>query len=347
MIYTALTLLAIAQYGVMRVVRWPAPKASMMVVALIFAVVAGFRGSVGTDTGAYWHIVGAHLSGLEVGVEPGFLILTDLLANLSSNERVVVNLVSTVFFFCIAFFIWRATQAELIYLFAFFAPQYFLNYSMNGLRVGMASVLFLLFFQSWLRGRKKEAAVLAVLSFSMHFSIAMAYCLFFLASRTPNSRWSLILRLGAILAVPVILAGLEEYVNSQFDKYADAKAENNLAGLSALVKIAVFLPFTRFLAINSQQLILFGLISVGLTLASVGITQLSYAGLRLMDISIWLIPLLYLGALPRGEPIRTSFANGLALTGIVGGIFTLRNIYQSAGVGQSPFLPYEGVWSAL
>jgi hypothetical protein len=70
----------------------------------------------------------------------------------------------------------------------------------------------------------------------------------------------------------------------------------------------------------------------------------SYAGLRIMNIVMWLIPLLFIYSLERDKTAGRQFHTGLAVVGFVGALGVLRNIAGSHAdftSGNSPYLPYH------
>lgn len=317
-----------------------------LIVLLAFAAVAGFRGMVGTDTFAYTYMVRFAMQGLNLQIEPGFVAFINLAAQFTHDPSVVVNLFSTLFYGAMLLFMLRATRHELIYLFAFYAPQYFLMYSMNGIRIGLASAFFLLFYQAWTRHRLKSALLYAAIAFSFHFSILLALVLFFVGRSAHDTRRRLIVQVGGMVLLIIVYAFLREYLLGQIDSYANQETFSALAGLSIVIKTLVFLLFVGETPIPARQRYRTTAIALFAVFTSIGVAQFTYAGLRLLDIVGWILPLLYMGSVDRSVSMGSRFSKGLALVGIIGALAVLRNIFSAAGAGGSPFIPYSFIWDS-
>ena len=299
---------------------------------------------VGTDTAAYTYLVLATMSGAKLFIEPGFLLVIDVASYFTDNPSVIVNLHSVLFFAVISVFIAQATRSELIYLFAYFAPMYFLIYSMNGIRIGLASAFFLLFFQAWMRRRFVAAAIYSMMAFSFHFTILVAYVFFFFGRSQRYSFRSLVTQLVVVFVVVVATAMLQDYFFAKINLYSDFGTYSELAGLSVIIKVVVFLAFVGQVPIPSRRRYRSTVISVFAIVFALGVAQYSYAGLRFLDIFCWGIPLVFMGSADHNTSLGRRFSMGLAISGLIGAAAVLRNIWLTAGLGASPFIPYQFFW---
>ena len=317
-----------------------------VLVLLAFAAIAGLRGTVGTDTATYISLVSLVMSDAQIAIEPGFLAFIKLASLLTNNPSTVVNLFSAMFFAVMLLFMFRATKLELIYLFSYFAPQYFLLYSMNGIRIGLASAFFLLFFQGWTRGNKLQAILVGAVAISFHFSILLAFVLFFFGRSSRSSHRSLSGQLIVIALLSIGSMALNDYLISQFDRYSGSRTFSEAAGLSIFIKSFVFLVFAGATPLPQKKRLRATIIAAFAVIFSMGVTQFTYAGLRLLDIVAWMLPLLYMGSLDPNQRIGKRFVLGLLLVGMLGGAATTRNIFSSVDEGASPFIPYKFYWEA-
>jgi hypothetical protein len=319
-------------------------KAAGFIAIIAFALVAGLRGMIGTDTAAYTHLVRVTMSGAQLFIEPGFLLFVDVASLFTDNPSVIINLHSVLFYAVIAAFTIKATRAELIYLFAYFAPMYFLMYSMNGIRIGLASAFFLLFFQAWMRRNLIGAVICSIVAFSFHFTILLAYVFFFLGCSRRNTLRSLVTQLIVFSAVVAAATMLQDYFFGKINQYSDFGTFSELAGVSVIVKVFVFLAFVGQAPISSRRRYRSTVISVFAVLFALGVAQYSYAGLRFLDIFCWAIPLVFMGSVDHNTSMGRRFSTGLAISGLFGAAAVLRNIWSSTGLGTSPFIPYQFFW---
>lgn len=123
----------------------------LVVVITAAAIMAVLRGSVGTDTSTYeWMLDSVTLGDLSHGVEPSFVLLGWFFKLATDSSTGAVRLLSLVFFVLLFVFVMRANKNERFYLLACFLPAFVYQYSMNALRLGLASICLLLAFQ-WIR----------------------------------------------------------------------------------------------------------------------------------------------------------------------------------------------------
>ncbi len=345
MIYVALKVALLIEALLIRSLSLRLAKVTGFVALLGFVATAGFRGMVGTDTQSYTHIVGALMAGFSMPIEPGFVLFIGAVSTLTNEPTVVLNLFSTLFFSAIILFMVQATRRELIYLFAYFGPQYFVLYSMNGIRIGLATAFFLLFYQAWTRRRFKVAIAYGMAAFSFHFTILFAYILFFFSRRLRLDLRSIAMTMATACLVLVSLFLLQGYFLNQVELYADTETYSELSGLSIIAKMTLLLAFVGKVPIRANDRNYIIMLSISGLAVCIAVAQVSYAGLRFLDMLGWLIPILFMGSVEWERSMGKRFYAGLAVVGFSGALLVLRNIYSSAGVGASPFIPYVTLWS--
>lgn len=324
-------------------------KLNLVKILIVFAIIAfaffaAFRGFVGTDTHVYLHIISARAYGAEITLEPGFIGLMDAALMATQNPHHVLAILAAVFFSVILFFTLKGNRDEVIYLIGYCAPHYFLNYSMNGLRIGMASAFILIVYYYIRRSKMVPACIFGAIAFSFHFTSIVAIALLFFAKYVISSRRGLAIGVAGFAALALILVSIEGYLSDQFDQYSGATPQGNLAGLSGLFKIAALLALAgRFPNHAGSVLKLTSLIGA-LVVLSYLIAFYSYAGIRFMDIILFVAPLMFLVSLKHERSSGLRFRLGMIASGLVGTVFVLRNIYSTEGAGLSPFLPYHFFW---
>lgn len=319
-------------------------RLTALIVLAVFTALAGLRGMVGTDTWAYYSLLDHIARGFEVPLEPGFVYLGKVFTAITDSTTMAVNSFSFLFFAMVGVFALRATRAEAIYLFGFFAPQYFIMYSMNGLRIGLASIAFLLAIQSWKRKQPYLCLSLLGAAISFHFTITLAIFAFFFFIRSEIKIHFMIMRFLMIIFLFTTFILLQSYIFDQIEAYSDFSRFSALAGVSYLLKMFLFLLFLKSLPLPKGEILSKAFTSVFLILAGFLLATQSYAGLRFLDIFTWLIPLLFIYAIDDKDYIGRRFSFGLTVVGAAGGFGVLRNISNSTFLGQSPFLPYHFIW---
>ena len=114
-------------------------------ILFVFASIAVIRGATGTDTANYEMILdGLSLETIWDGVEPGFGLIGLFFTAILGSSQASVRAVAVLFYGVVGFYYYRSNRNEAFVLFSYWAPAFFYAYSMNGLRIGIASALLLL-----------------------------------------------------------------------------------------------------------------------------------------------------------------------------------------------------------
>lgn len=149
----------------------------------IFAGIAVFRGSTGTDTVNYELILSEFsLSSIWEGVEPGFTLLGLFFVELSGSAETGVRIVSALFFLLVTFYYLRSDGNEAFLLLAYMAPAYFYSYSMNALRIGVASIMLLIAVQELRRDHAIKSGFVMMVAVTFHYSILFSIGCFVIGS---------------------------------------------------------------------------------------------------------------------------------------------------------------------
>jgi len=309
---------------------------------ICFFLIALLRGSVGTDTAAYEIILDEINRGLIwTGMEPGFLILSWILVSITGLSSVSVRAISALIFLGMSIYIYKSNKNEKYILIAYILPAYVYPYSMNVLRVGIASILLLLAVQS-LRIKKIETALLLMATALMFHYSSLFSIVIILACQIQwfkvSNLWKFLVLILVTLCVLALNSG---YFFTKLDAYQSLVSPEPYSGVGKLIIMLVLLVGISLSNLPSSEKAKILLIGIFSTLAFWIISNISYAGLRFLDLLTFAFPLCILlvyskNKLDFGKIIKAS----LFIAGILSVLMTYRNFLLEAGQGPSPFLPY-------
>lgn len=324
-------------------------------IVIVFAIffvgmIAVLRGDVGTDTPVYEFY--ASLSGAsswsENPIEPLFFLLLKFIKLILSNDVLVIRAVSLVFVAVLILYVFRSTREQSFFLVTFFLPVLFYQYSMNILRFGLAATIFLLVSQKLEEHKKLNLTIgtMIVVSFLFHYSIALAYIFLFMAiSQKKRFGWALFVLFSLVLLVYVLIVGGGEYVVQKFDLYRNSEIPSGFSGLSIIATLIIVLAGQIFSKMSAHRNFQIVSISAASICVAYLIALFSYAGLRLLNILTLTIPVLIIyshgvSGIRMGVWTKLSFVVG----GLVGVVFSYKNMLDSVDIGVAPFIPYHVFW---
>jgi len=316
---------------------------------IYFGVLAIFRGAVGTDTHNYEVITGSFRDGAGiVGWEPGFVYLVKFLQFLTSSDALVIRIISLLFFLGVVRLIFKMGRDWRYFIMAFFIPGYFLAYSMNVLRVGIATlILFYLVVAVMEHSNKLKILFLSFLAVLFQYSIL--FSLFFVFSTSvkvwSGKRFFWLIGLS-FFALCLLYSGMD-YLVFKLGAYTDNEYINP-GGFSGLSIVAILLVLLCSIWLSNLpknvkgKLISFGFIMM---VAFYFMASYTYAGLRLLDLlSVSLALTAALQHAVNERRFNSYFKGGLLFAGLLSGISTMKGFVEFEGVGESPFLPYHFFW---
>ncbi|MGA9703018.1 EpsG family protein [Pseudomonas sp.] len=312
-------------------------------VSLFFLlIVSFFRGLVGTDTYAYEMIMEQLLGGQpSAGMEPGFVFVSWLLLGVTNSASVTVRLLGCLIFSLLCVYLYRSDKNEKFLLVSYILPAFIYQYTMNGLRVGLAAALLLLATQEFRRVKIAYGYSLAALSLTFHYSALVSLILIW-ASKV---YW---VRAYNILVVPVaMLLALalfyinEDYFSHKLISYQNFDSPSLYSGIAKMLTLSVLflgVLLSNLTGTEKSKLLFLG---AGSMLVFWGMSTFSYAGLRFLDLLSFAFPLCVLTVfnkrgLELGKLVKLSFV----VAGLIAVIMSYRNFLHEEGLGPSPFLPY-------
>ncbi|CAM5216451.1 hypothetical protein CDEF62S_00160 [Castellaniella defragrans] len=282
---------------------------------ILVGVIPIFRGSVGVDTPMYESFANEVLryGYISTNIEPGLTYIFKFLGYFSNNEIILVRGVAALFVLLLIIYASHSKRDELFFLTAFFIPAIFYEDSLNAVRFGLASALFLLVVQNFYSKSRTKLFLITVASMACltHYSIILAFCFIFFCINFKSKSWLLLLFLGMALA-GLLLSTLEpEYTQGKVDLYLDYSSPAWYSGISSVVVILICLlgtlksivkfrvfpedgytkHHTRSTTSTSTGNLLATLSRIrktALLLVSISIfiSQYSYAGLRFLQLAI-------------------------------------------------------------
>jgi hypothetical protein len=280
------------------------------------------------------------------GWEPLFFLLAKLGLWVFGSEVEALRFIGGFYVLVLAFVLIRADNKELLIFHLHYLPLFVYSYGMNGVRAALATAVFLLAWQSLRRGYKWSFFLLSLASFLFHYSAAVV----FLLSYGNEARFKVWRNFLPLLLVFAVVFGSVfvylDYFEAKLALYSSSEAPSPFFGLARTVLVVLLwvcfvggkVPFKA----KIKSFIFVVLPTIILQI----LTFWSYAAVRLVDLMLFLAPLVLVreyDMLGRSPP--RLFWVGLALVGFLGILFTYRNFlsdYDGQVTGtETPFLPYR------
>ncbi len=314
-----------------------------LAVLLLLGGLAVFRGQVGTDTFAYEKAV--FDPERMTGIEPGFQLIIFLLKSLVADPVFVIRAITAIFTLLMCWFVWQADDDELFFVMSFIIPIFFYSFSMNVLRMGLASAVFLIALQFDRKKQIHRAVLLAFMSFLFHYSMIFAILYLWLVDEKISGKYRVIGTFSLIVAVLLLVIMNEAYFATKFQNYALIEPPGMLSGLSRVILCVILLGGVWLSSLprpEIHRLVLWTLLFMGVFW---GVTRISYAGLRMLDLLVFVLAVAIMRAYGRmAQPVDRSVRASWLLAGVVGAAGVYRNMLQESFWSNSPWLPYHTVF---
>jgi hypothetical protein len=312
----------------------------LFICLLLLAGISFSRGDIGTDTLAYESIFSQILDANQLdGLEPGFVFLAFSLSKFLPIE-IAVRSISLLFFVALAWYTYRSDRNEQTLLLLYLLPTFAYQYSMNALRAGLAFCLILLFSQALRCANKKKGLIFSICSLSFHYSALAPLTFIFLTYRGITKRSFIFLTLAMFLVLGTFFIFLHDYFIGKLKSYLSFASPSHMSGVSVLIPLILILTGILFGRLpNSEKVKLFtlGLVSVGVSFL---IARFSYAGLRILDLKAYAVPLSILLAYSKHRlPFEKILTGSFALAGIISAAAAFYRFTHTTG--SAPWLPYQ------
>ena len=311
-------------------------------ILIFFTVTAFVRGSVGTDTVNYELMLRDFFAGYTWdGREPGFVALGWLLVAATPSVEVAVRTIALVFFGLLAFFVLRSDRNERFLLMAYIFPAFAYQYSMNALRIGIASAILLIAVQMLRRMGKLPAFLAGSTAVLFHYSAALSLIFIILSQRPLFRASNIALAPLALVSAFGSFAFVDSYMMDKLSNYNEMQAPGELSGLSKIAPIALVLLGLIFSTLPRTLKIRLFLLGTASVLVGWVLAQYSYAGLRVLDLLSFALPISILASYSRESlAFDRSMMVGVLAAGVISAAGLWRGFSLAEGEGDSPFLPY-------
>lgn len=307
-----------------------------------------FRGDVGVDTYTYLTNIRYIIVGERESVfEPGFEILIRVIGFFGFNEREIMMSLSFLIS-CILFFSFYKLEKNKPYILLFLViPTFYFDMTMNGIRYGLSFSIIVYAISLYIKkGSLLSYAFLSLMAGSVHISgLLLGLLLLFIVNR---KSWSIYIILGSVaitcVCLFVYLVGSEGFIFNKINAYSDMQSPSFGSGFS--IMLISCLTLFHFLIFENNCKDKFFICIMGFTLASFTffISQISYAGLRLQGVVLFLIFIVYAVKARQLYDRKWDCFIAMFAIGVLSFIFKLNNFIDGENIGFSPFIPYRFIW---
>jgi hypothetical protein len=317
---------------------------ALFLIALMpLGLLAILRGNIGVDTPTYESVIRYSLDGgSNRAFEPGFFWLVNLMSLITDNEVVVLRLFSLMIVILLVVYLVKSDKDEAFLLAAFFLPMSFFDLTTNAIRFGVSISLFLIALQFSWRGKNICFILLSILSVLFHYSIILCLAIYLVATKGINFKMLLFGLICSITVLFIAFIDLSDYTAWKYLAYSDFSALSNLSGLRYVSVLLLLMVGTLVSSLSfnlKKKQIIFGSV---LLLFGLILTQLSYAGLRVLYLFVFIYPLLDL-TFHKAHLVKIN-SNIKAIwfiAGVISFIFLMRGYFNDAGTFFAAHLPYE------
>lgn len=297
------------------------------------------RGNVGIDIELYLN----HFSFINQSnespykFEPGFLILSKIISFFTSNERLSINIISSITtILLVSNFSKKKTD---IILFSFLVfPFFYYDMTMNGIRYGLSFSLAAISVQYLFNKSYIKSFLWGLLAISIQYSSIIIFVPFLLSYLNKKQ---LLYLIGITLLIASSLFSAA-YFRNKVMVYSQLYSPSFYSGLSSLL-ISFLLLFTISLyqkAVLKTKVFYYLILMV---LFAYLFTFISYAGLRIQATVLFLI-ILYLKIVFENFTRKKDVFLIIFIVGLFGLALRLRNFNTFNPEITTPFIPYHFFW---
>ncbi|MGY2171681.1 EpsG family protein [Pseudomonas gingeri] len=296
------------------------------------------RGDVGTDTSSYLNIVrnaGSDFYTFQGEVEPGFEFLLKVMFYFLGGERFVILALSGLATVLMALSFSNKKDDVLIFFLLVF-PMFFYDMTMNGLRYGISFSLAKMAYDMKEGDNKLGFLGFALLSILFHISGVVVLALLI------GRRLSIGYIVSGAVFISLVFFFYADRLLYKFLAYGDLQTPSLLSGVAPLL---VFFSVYMLCVIFSLKDFKYLTFLLFLEFVFYILAKFTYAGIRFQFLILYVLFCSLPGFFVMNSKHRVSFVFLILVIGMLGFSFKARNMIEGAGVGDSPFLPYNFFWN--
>ena len=234
-----------------------------------------FRGNIGIDTEVYESIIDYYMLTGECRVEPLFCLISEPIYSLVERSDFTLRVITAIF--CLLFyFSFSKTKNDIIVASLFIFPVFFYDMSTNGIRYGLAFILFKLLYD----GLTKKSILTMPLYIAIQSSSLLLVILSFI-NKIKLNRIALVL----LILIPIfyLLIG-GNYLSQRIEAYSVNPSPNFYSGiLNFLLGFLIIFTLKYFKKIIFKEFILYFIVLLSFQILSI----FTYAGLRLVQLMLF------------------------------------------------------------
>lgn len=295
------------------------------------------RGNIGVDTEAYESIIEYYILTGECRVEPLFCLISEPIYSLVNRSDFTLRIITAIF--CILFyFSFFKTKNDIIVACLFIFPVFFYDMSTNGIRYGLAFILFKLLFDGL---TKKSILTIPVYIFIQSSSLLLV--LLSLINKINFKKMVLVI----VIIVPVfyllmgepmfyLLMGEPTMLSQKIQAYSENGSPNFYSGilnfLSGLVLILILIFFRK---ITLTEFLVYFIILLSFQFLS----NFTYAGLRLVQLMLFYFSIRSISLIDTSNPKSNIIICFMLFTL---GFISFLNLLKS--MNTEYYLPYQFIF---
>lgn len=234
-----------------------------------------FRGNIGVDTEVYESIIDYYILTGECRVEPLFCFISEPIYSLVNRSDFTLRVITAIF--CILFyFAFSKTKNDIVVASLFIFPVFFYDMSTNGIRYGLAFILFKLLFD----GLTKKS----ILTLPIYISIQSSSLLLFILSFIDKINLKKVL-LFIVILLPIFYIFIGgTYLSQRVEAYSGNASPNFYSGiLNFLLGFLIISTLRYFKKISLKEFLIYFTILLSFQILS----YFTYAGLRLVQLMLF------------------------------------------------------------
>lgn len=234
-----------------------------------------FRGNIGVDTEVYESIIDYYILTGECRVEPLFCLMSEPIYSLVERSDFTLRVITAIFCF-LFYFAFSKTKNDIIVASFFIFPVFFYDMSTNGIRYGLAFILFKLLFD----GLTKKS----ILTLPIYISIQSSSLLLFILSFIDKINLKKVL-LFIVILLPIFYIFIGgTYLSQRVEAYSGNASPNFYSGiLNFLLGFLIISTLRYFKKISLKEFMIYSAIILSFQILSL----FTYAGLRLVQLMLF------------------------------------------------------------